>query len=272
MTTFRFDTIRLKGLYDIDLPVKGLNPSASYILKAADGFGPPDVNVTIMNAVYLGREPGDREITLRVGLQPNYAVGERASDLRDRLYGLLTPGVSDEVLIEFRQNNLVKAQIQAQVRQMPINPFSDEPEMQIVLPCYGSFLYAQDQYEHPMPANQLLPVFNNIGSGPTGFKFDVTINVDRSSWFIKRGVEGTPSYQLMWFFHPFVAGDVLRVNTIPGQKHIRRIRGGVVTNIIDSLSTDSTWMMLHGGANSFTCSGGAHTFTLFAYTPRFWGI
>lgn len=272
MTTFRFDTIRLKGLYDIDLPVKGLNPSASYILKAADGLGPPDVDVTIMNAMYLGRDPVDREITLRVGLQPNYAVGERASDLRERLYGLLTPGVSDEVLIELRLNNVVKAQIQAQVRQMPINPFSDDPEMQIVLPCYGSFLYAQDQYEHPMPTNQFLPVFNNIGTAPTGFKFDVQINVNRTSWFIKRGVAETPSFQQMWFFHDFVAGDTLRVNTIPGQIHVRRIRGGVVTNIIDSVSTDSTWLMLHGGANSFQCSGSSHEFTFFAYTPKFWGI
>jgi hypothetical protein len=269
----KFDKIRLKGLYDIDLQIQGLSPSASYILKAADGLGPPDVTVYNMKEIYLGREPVDREIVLRVGLNPDYAAGERVSDLREKLYGLLTPGINDEVTVQFLlNNNAIIAVIKGQIRQMPINPFSDEPEMQIVIACYGSFLLAPAQIAAPLPANSGVPTINNIGSGPAGFKFNVTINSQRGFWWLKRGA-GTAQEQLMQVNYVFLADDVLKISTEPGNRFILLVRNGVTSNIIDGLSTDSTWLMLHGGLNSFTTLGPSiQDFTLIAYTPRFWGI
>ncbi len=43
--------IRIIGLSTVDLPIIGALPSDSYILKAADGLGPPESDVSIASSL-----------------------------------------------------------------------------------------------------------------------------------------------------------------------------------------------------------------------------
>ncbi len=38
----KFNKIRLLGVTNVDLPIVGADPSGPYVLKSADGLGPPN--------------------------------------------------------------------------------------------------------------------------------------------------------------------------------------------------------------------------------------
>lgn len=261
-----FTSIRLIGLYTIDLPIVDLDPTASYILKAADGLGPPSVSPRIAQGRSNGKIVADREIVIRVELQPDYTVGEKVSDLRDGLYGLLTPGVSDEVEVQLLDGATVVATVKGQAKNPEINPFSTAPEMQITISCYTPYLSAPASTLVATPPNKLFPVVLNEGSAPAGFTMEVNFIDTRGWWFFTRGD------QKMRFDYPFINGDILKFSTQYGNRYVRLERAGVTTNILKSLSFDSTWIQLHGGLNTFTANTVQYTWGPIRYTPQYWGI
>lgn len=261
-----FTSIRLIGLYTIDLPIVGLDPEGSYILKAADGLGPPSVTPRIAQGRSNGKIVADREIVLRVELQPDYAVGEKVSDLREKLYGLLTPGVSDSIKVQLLNGSTVVAEVDGQGKNPEINPFSKEPEMQLAISCYTPYLTAPTDDVAVMPPNKLFPAILNKGTAPAGFTMEVNFIDTRGWWFITRGD------QTMRFDYPFISGDILKFSTEYGNRYIRHVRGATTTNILKSLSFESTWMQLHGGLNQFTANTGQYNMGPVRYRPQYWGI
>lgn len=46
-----------------------------------------------------------------------------------------------------------------------------------------------------------------------------------------------------------IAGDIVRVSTVYGQKRAELIRGGIITNVFNSVDAESTWLQLKVGDN-----------------------
>src|SRR5689334_2316445 len=93
----KIDTLRLVvGPTTVDLPVVGADPSGPFVLKGADGLGPPDIDVVIADMVQEGgvrqkKRASNRQIVALVGLNPDWSTGITPEDLRTVLYELLTP-------------------------------------------------------------------------------------------------------------------------------------------------------------------------------------
>ena len=142
-----FTKVLLTGITPISLPIVGALPSDVYILKSVEGLGPPEVDVSItktLNAggVYQGRQPQNREIVLMIGLNPNYKIGQTVSDLRESLYGFLTPGYLDHVVIEIVNGVTTIAKTIGYVKKIEINPFSKDPQVQVTLACLKPYFEA----------------------------------------------------------------------------------------------------------------------------------
>lgn len=267
-----FTKIRLNGLQVIDLPIVGALPSDLYILKSADGLGPPEVDVSIadtLNAggVYQGRRPQSREIVLLIALNPDFKVGQTAADLRTALYGMLTPGHIDRIVVDILDDEDLLASTSGYAKKLEIVPFSKDPEVQLTIACVQQYLIAPETL-YISPPDKAAPLIPNVGTAPAGFRMELTFSAALTEWVLS-DFDGQTEMRIVY---PFAIGDKLMIDTRPGRRGIWVDRGGIETNIIFALTQNSIWYMLHGGDNIFATSSQAFEFGDVFYTPQFWGI
>jgi hypothetical protein len=268
----KFTKIRVNGLTAVDLPIVNALPSDVYILKNVDGLGPPEVDVSIADTLnaggyYQGRRPQSRQIVMKIGLNPDFSAGQTASDLRASLYGMLTPGAADNLTIQIMDGAVVLVQTQGYVAKMEINPFSKDPEVQVTIDCVGWYLEAPNLL-YVAPASKAVPaILTGPGAAPSGIHLEVIFTTNLSSWTLTNAAG-----KKMLVTYAFLTNDKLAIDTRPGARGIWLTRGGVTTNIIYALSTDSTWLMLHGGNNEFTTSSASFNWGDVYYLPQYWGI
>jgi len=266
-----FTKLRLKGLTTVDLPIKNATVNDPFILKAADGLGPPEIDVFVaktrdLGGYYKGRQTQYREPVLRIGLNANYKTGVMVSDLRSQLYGLLTPNSSEEIQLVIVDGNNELMFTSGYVKKLEIVPFNVTPEVQLTMSCLDTYFQAPVGIHvetYPGAAFQVL----NQGSAETGLYFQITIT-QGLSWLIVTDARGN-ALKINYIFQ---ANDVLTVDTRPGSRAITVVRGGVTQNIIYSLTTDSSWVYLYGGLNALTFSTANFTWNDLYYIPQYWGI
>ena len=72
----------------------------------------------------------------------------------------------------------------------------------------------------------------------------------------------------------FLAGDVLVINTIPGQKAVTLTRSGITSSLLYGVVAPPGWTSLAQGLNNiraFIASGTPMAFTM-TYTPKYGGL
>lgn len=265
----QFTKIRFSGRTDVDLPFLGLRPNYPYIIKAVDGLGPPEVDIFQTKGVYQGRDPQDRQIVTRVGLNPNYNTGQTAAAMRTTLYGLLTPGPSDSILVKMMNGPDIVAQVLGYVSKLEIVPFSKDPEVQITVECSSSYLSGPVLISS-VPSGTSPFHVTNEGTVTTGFYMETTFTANASSWTMwSEGVNTGPRMRIDYAFQD---GDKLRIDTRKGRKSINILRGSSTIYLLRYFSSDSVWHQLHPGDNDFWMSPTSLTWGKVDYTPQHWGI
>ena len=267
----RLTKLRLIGLATVDLPIVGATPQDLYICKSVEGLGPVEVDVAIAKTrleggVYQGRTTQNKQIVALIGLNPDYSAGQVPADLRESLYGMLSPSADDSIQFQIMNEDDVVAQTTGYVAKIEINPFSTKPEVQMTIDCTKSYFEDPDEY-FLEPSDKSAVVIENEGTAPTGFHFEMLFTAPITGWTITH-ISG----RKMEIDYDFLAGDLLEIDTRPGQRGIWVTRSAVRTNIIWALTSDSTWLMLHGGANNFATSSSAFDWGDVYYKPLFWGI
>jgi hypothetical protein len=265
----QFTKVRLVGLYTIDMPLFGLRSSNRYICKGIDGLGPPEIDNFLVNGVYNGRQPQDRQIVMRVGLNPAYSVGETPASLRTAIYGLLTPGPDDSITFKLMNGPNVVVVTKGYVSKIEPVIFAKDPEVQITIDCEGSYLEAETETS-VVPSTKSPFTVTNPGSVTTGFYYEMTLNVNGSKWVLY--TQGPGAGAKMELDYAFLSGDKIMVDTRDGQRSIKVLRGGVTTNLIYTLSSDSIWVQLHPGDNTFWPSTNVFTWGKVNFTPQYWGV
>lgn len=266
----QFTRIRLSGLYEIDLPILGLRNTTRYILKAADGLGPPEIDNFLYKGVYNGREVHDRQLIIRIGLSPDYKVSETPASLRTEIYGLLSPGPTDKITVRIYNGPNIVAVTRGYVSKLEPVIFSKDPEVQITIDCDGSYLEGSQELSVVPDTLDTFGV-DYPGTVTTGLYYELTFNADTQNWIIYTDGPGVGAK--MELDYAFLSGDKLMVDTRPGQRSIKRLRGTVTKNLIYTRSSDSIWLALHpGGYNDFWTSATTFTWGKVNYLPLYWGI
>lgn len=265
--------ILFAGAYNITLEIADAAASDRFFLAEIDGLGPPGVDVTIAGGVYQGRKSTEREIEVKIGLNPNYALGERPADLRREIYGLLTPPAHRDyvtvVLFGETENYTCNAYVK---RAVPV-PMAKDPQVQVTLVTEKAFFTTADVVFTPAQIAALSTagwVVNNKGTYPTGFRFQFSI-INNLASFILKDDENESRY--MQIAYPFVPGDQLYINSDEDDRFIVLVRGNQSYELSGYLTAGSTWMVL-GARENYFYGAGTTSFSIanVSYTPKYWGI
>lgn len=276
--------LRLVGANNVDLPLEGVGPLTPYVLKAADGLGPPEVDVSVVSMLatggyYQGRRPQLRQVILRVGLQPEWNIGQTPQELRSALYGLLTPSLADTLYLQLIDGSTTIAQAECQVSKMEVAAFSKDPEVQITLNCFQPYFEAlyYDAQKPTVTGTSDGVVFNVDNDGTAESPFYIAFQFKTPT---TAAIRLTDVYRPNQFIEivnrTFALDDVLIINTRPGSRGVWRQPAGSTArnNILDKLNPDSTWLQLHHGENPLRFSEGLFVWPEdgIRVTPRYWGI
>lgn len=280
----RFTKLRLIGASTVNLPIIGATPVGPFVLKGADGLAPPERTVAYADTVEEGGirqnvRAANREIVMRIGLQPDWNVGQTPGDLREVLYGMLTTKYDEQVKCQIMNGSTVVAQAKGDVSKLEASIFVADPEVQLTLECDHPHLLATAiGYQTPVRtvsgANTLIDISND-GTAKAGFWMGVTLQDLPTGGKIELSDDrATPAK--MSIAGPWAVGDTFIVDTRAGSRGVWRIPSGSTTKAskLNDLAGDSPWLQLYGGDNRLVLNVDAFDWygSAFGHTTAYWGV
>lgn len=281
----KMDMLRFIGAESVDFPILGADPSGPFVLKGAEGLGPPEINVRLAKtvlekALYQGKSAALRQITVVVGLQPNWDEGQTAEELRTVLYSLLTPRYGNMVRAEVVSEGVVKAYAQGHISKLEPVLFSKDPAVQIVLDCDYAYLLApntvvQQPVQSTVGGIRAFDIEND-GTAPAGFKADFVLMANVGNSLILSD-EDPRGQKVQIDGINWLAGDRFVVDTRPGSRGVWRGPGGTaLVSVLNNLNAAvSEWMYLYPGDNRLLINTTAFDWGpefQFRHQPAYWGV
>lgn len=269
------------------LPICDLNVDSSagqngYLVRAAEGLGPPDFAAVvegfdISGIPVMSSNPQKRDLAFRITLAPK--IGQTYGDMRDDLYKL----ISRTVLVKFMKGSTVLAQTTGFIRQFEAAHFTNLPEVQLVIECQEGAFAAPKATNIPLASLVTLnPIINyDDGTAPTGLDLKIKVIAARNTFSITEhsklwavgGVDVHNKFEINWALFP---DDQITISTYPRNRRVTMFRpsSGVTVDMAGSLNAGAVWPKLYSGVNTFTWTFDSNwtTWLSASYVPRFWGV
>lgn len=218
--------------------------SDGIIITEIEGLDP--VKATIVSSTYSVRE--DRNLIFHLNLEPDYTT-QTVGDVRKRLYNFFMP--KSAVSMTMRDSNGLEVDISGRVESCEAPPFTREPKMDVSIMCFNSDFVDMTpvEVEGFTVDDTTATDISYIGNVESGIKLELF--VDRSiTEFTMYSTSADGILRTMDFAASLVAGNVLEIVTIPGQKSAMVYVAGTPTSILYGVSPHANWLELQPGVNS----------------------
>jgi hypothetical protein len=263
------------------------SPSDSYILRGVTGLDADELTPQLHSTgFYTGKrffhvKPKAREITMRVILNPNpnppSGIPETASELRNKLYTLISSYRTSQIRLDFIGFE-ARVFIEGFITKFESSLDSQISEVTITVRCDYPYFRTPERFGMTTDVLNSLSktrpvVVNGFSNAPHGFRLRLMATATFTYFLI-----GSPT-QYDWYFEisgfSFQTGDILSICSEEDNKFVVRERTGTVnTNLIRYVSPQSEWPLLFPGVNSdFEITGGLlFDYVEFSYYGTLWGL
>lgn len=241
--------------------------SSGIILAGIQGLDPVKATLTSTNfAMRDGtqhqaakREP--RDIVMQMRLDSRYGGGS-VSEIRRELYRVFMP--KNELHMVFHPTNGPSLETRGHVEDIQAPMFTKDPGLGVSIHCNDPDLidpipvsFAAEGY----PGGMFMVDVEYEGSVASGIELDVYISGSGTgNGFVLQQVTPRGDTRSLIFSASIQTGDIIEINTHPGQKSVNVVRGGTSTSILYGLDPQSQWPMLEPGTNRIgvQVTGGTH--------------
>jgi hypothetical protein len=215
----------------------------------------------------------NRQIVIRVGLNPDFNNNQSYSDLRDDLYKMIAASRFGSIQLQFKNLLEVVAAITGYISKFEAPQFEKTQEVQITIQCSEPMLKALERdYVAGLDPVQTI-IRDDKSTAPHGFTFNMAVN------FAIASIEITDPNDTTWRFlvtpiGGFMNGDQLYFSSEYNNKELYIIRGGVDTiHLGDVISADSVWPIIFPGENTFSFTNHEYLrWEEISFYPTYWGV
>ncbi len=251
--------------------------STGLIVEDIQGLDP--VKATIVSSTFAQQDGAQyhsshrdmRNITLKLGLEPDYAITS-VKDLRNHLYSFFMP--KSEIYLRFYDDSGLTVNITGRVETCDAPLFSKEPQVDISILCFDPDFLDLEPIEltgsSTSTTTETLVTYD--GTVDTGVEFVLSIDRTLTEFtFYHRPPDGT--LRTMDIAGSFVAGDVVTISTVFGAKKATLTRTGTISSILYAVSPQSNYHELMHGDNYIRiyATGAAIPYAI-TYTNRYGGL
>ncbi|ASD52252.1 tail protein [Arthrobacter phage Niktson] len=250
--------------------------SSGYLVKPIEGLDPVKANIVSSSFAGIDGEQHQasrresRNILMKLGLKMG-AAGS-VSSLRAQLMRFFMPKA--RIRFTFYREDGPDVDIYGIVETFKCPQFVREPEASISVVChqpdfYVPHIYGSANYTTPGTDEHYIEY---DGTVETGFDFRMTVDRPISQFTIFHRSSDETLNRLI-FAEPLVAGDVLTISTVSGDKHVTLTRAGADSSLLYAMSPDSSWLNLFPGPNYIRvyAEGAAIPYTI-TYTSKVGGL
>jgi len=261
----------------LTLPLQPTTPG--YTIKEIDGLDPVKSTIVSSNFAQLdgsqfqSAKRENRNIILKIGMEPYYSGGSTVAALRSALYAYFMP--KSVVNLNFYIDDVLTYTIQGTVESCETALFSKYPEVSVSILCFDPNFLAPvaTTVNGNSVSNTTEQTVAVAGTVETGYLFTLSVNRSISSFTIyNRRPDGTIAQ--IDVAMSLQNGDVVKISTEPKNKYATLTRSGVVTSILYAVAAISKWGPLWPGNNYYrvyAAAGTAIPFTI-VYTPKYGGM
>lgn len=257
------------------LPLQDI--SEGYSVKDIGGLDP--VPVTLVFSASAGQDGsqfqsarrGNRDITLKLGYEPDYATTSVA-ELRQNLQRYLMP--KSLVQLRFYEDTGLIVNISGRVKTFDSPRFTKDPDATIGIECEISDF---DTLVNVNFGGNSTPDTSTVdwvydGSIETGFLF--TMNVNRSiTGFTLYNTLADNTQRSLIFATPMDVGDILQISTKSGNKFATLTHAGADSSVLFGVLPASNWINLFPGLNKLrVLLAGAAVPWEIDYTTKYGGL
>lgn len=251
---------------------------SGFLVQNIDGLDP--VKATITSTAFAGVDGSQfqsarreaRDLVFTVGLNPN-PLTETVRGLRNRLYAFFMP--TTQVALTFYDDEGPTVTISGVVEDAPSPLFTQEPAMDVSITCFkpdflGTILgHIGDGMTTSGSVGRII---SYPGTSKTGTVITLNVNRTLSDFTIYHKPPNDDLRQLD-FSAPLVAGDVLTISSVTGDKGVTLNRAGTISSLLYGKSPQSSWIELAPGDNviTFYATGAGVPYTL-DYVARYGGL
>jgi hypothetical protein len=212
-----------------------------------------------------------RNIVLTLGLEPDWAQ-TTVGQLRAQLYKFFMP--KNDSTLRFYTDDFPVVDILGTVETFDCPLFVKDPEATISLICFDPDFYTPTalQFAGNTTSGSTSQAVQYDGTVDTGVLITVNVNRTMAGFTVNVQPDGDVIHS-MQFTAALVAGDVVQISTVPGNKFATLTRAGVQSSLLYGISPTSEWTALQPGNNAFwiNASGSAVPFTV-QYTEKIGGL
>lgn len=259
--------------------ILGATPKDSLLVRKITGLNPPDTNLFMGEyardgGIYQGRRVGNRNVVITMDLNPNPALGETVSGLREMLYkAFMDPLVEADYLQLNLHDDLGRVRyLVGYTEKFDTEVFDVETMAQISLICPDPYLRDFNEIILNNVAGWTTVPFVYGGTAETGFTASIKINQATSVLTLEN------NGKLMVINRSFAIGDVVTVVTTRGLRSLTVTpSGGATISILANLAVTSPWLELHSQANTMKVYGASTaslpaSVTQLRYRQAYWGV
>ena len=248
----------------INFDMTGPDPRNPYVIKAITGLDAEEIvpryyasgllSGTKFNELALS----PREITIRIGLKPNYRLGHHPADLRGRIMKTIASSRSGTIQLRFLEGGVCWGAITGFITKFEAPLTSKDTEIQFTMKCPDPIIRSLD-----VTAQSGLSTFSKtapviidpVSTSPHGFKFKITITSDMTPpWGFQDATTPDWKFQLN---NVLLDNDQLYFSSEYNDKYLYLVRSAVTYQLMDQLAPGSIWPMIFPGENVFDTIGGA---------------
>ena len=220
---------------------------------------------------YRSSQRGPRNIKIKIELDPD-PLTDTVQDLRDALYEFFMP--ESEVSLRFIRDDRPDVDTAGRVESFDSPLFTPEPEVDISILCFDPDF--SDTATTELTGNTVSSETETLvpygGTSPVGFKFKLNVNRTLSDFSIYLKAPDNTT-QSLDFSASLVAGDVVDISTVTGDKGATLTRAGTESSILYAISPQSDWINFSPGDNFFRvyAEGAAIPYEL-EFLPKYGGL
>lgn len=219
----------------IELPILGVTPKNSLLIRKITGLNPPDKSLFIGDysqdgGIYQGRRVGNRNVVAIIDLNPNPALGETVASLRQSLYKAFNdPQVDGDYLkMLFHEDDNSLKYLVGYCEKFETDLFDVETLCQISMICPDPYIRDDVDTVLTQSTGWIQVLFTYQGTAETGFIVRIYVTAPTNNITLAN------NGKLMKLNNPtgsgYLAGDVIIVNTIRGQRSITLTTNSVLTS------------------------------------------
>lgn len=228
------------------------------------------------NSKFYNLNPNPKKIVIRISLNPDFAINESFSDLRDEVYKIIASSRTGLLQIQFKNGDTVVAVISGFVTKLEAPLFNKEPEVQITVECDPALLQSPERVSldvEPLDP-ELTVIQDSLSTAPHGMIFEVNVLEANDTFIIRDPLDAAWEFGInLDSAGGFLEDDHLLFSSEYNNKYLYLVREDNPIYLADLINPNSMWPIIFPGQNVFELADHVKfEWVSIAHYSTYWGV